>query len=131
MKRMFRDCSNIRTINMRYLTTSKVTDMPNMFNWEKFNKINIENLKTGDLKNMMGIFRGIKYINSIDVSKIDTSQVENMSYMLSDCNYVSEFNSANFIANTFSYNRYLSTVNLSSFCTTQDSIIIIIFYFIY
>ena len=80
---------------------------------------------------MMGIFRGIKYINSIDVSKIDTSQVENMSYMLSDCNYVSEFNSANFIANTFSYNRYLSTVNLSSFCTTQDSIIIIIFYFIY
>ena len=130
MKRMFRDCSNIRTINMRYLTTSKVTDMPNMFNWEKFNKINIENLKTGDLKNMMGIFRGIKYINSIDVSKIDTSQVENMSYMLSDCNYVSEFNSANFIANTFSYNRYLSTVNLSSFCTTQDSIIII-FYFIY
>ena len=77
-------------MNTRYLTTSKITDISNIFK-------NCGNFKTGIVKNMMGAFRGIKYINSIDVSKFGSSQVEDMSYMINYCNCLSEYNLANLI----------------------------------
>lgn len=84
---MCNGCYVIETINAKGLDTSNVTNMNGMFfSCNKLTKIDgIEDFNTSKVTDMSIMFRNDTKLTTLDLSKWDTSNVTNMSSMFDGC----------------------------------------------
>ena len=127
MNSMFRNISNLATINLSNFDTSKVTNMSYMFfNTSSLTSLNLSNFNTSQVVNMDSIFRGMTNLAAIDLSNFDTSSVTDMSSMFSDMHNLTTLNLSNFNTSKVKYmNRMfsdmhnLTALNLFNFDTSK------------
>lgn len=79
MTYMFNNTKKVSTLATENWDVSKVTSMENMFNdAQKLTNLNISKWKTTALTNMKNIFMHCENLNSLDVSNLDVSKVTTM-----------------------------------------------------
>ena len=91
MSHMFDGCLNIASLYIRGFIVTNVTDMSYMFaNCKSIEELDFRAFETTSLKNMSHMFDGceklslIKYSSNLGI-KIDTSGVEDISYVFANC----------------------------------------------
>lgn len=139
MQGMFCRSQNIVNLDLSSFNTSKVTDMSSMFacthpNWPhitneymKLTNINFgNNFDTSNVKNMLFMFRGCKYLISLDVTKFNTSNVTNMSYMFRYCSGLTTLDVTKFdtstvtnMSNMFEACSGLASLDVTKFNTSN------------
>ena len=86
MEYMFKECSNLTSIDLSNFDTSKVTDMGFMLdNCSNLTSLDLSNFDTSNVTNMTSMFTKCSKLTSLDVSNFDTSNVRDMSVMFEDC----------------------------------------------
>ena len=101
MKWMFYGCSDLKTLDVTFFDTSRVTMMQAMFReCADLTELDLSSFDTSRVMNMAQMFSSCAELEYIDLSHFDTSSLENMSYMFSAC-------------------KYLRSVDVSSFDTSK------------
>ena len=86
MSSMFYGCYGLTSINLSKLDMSNVTDMSYMFgSCGSLTSINLSGLKTSNVTDMSNMFYDCYRLTSIDLSGLKTSNVTNMSSMFYCC----------------------------------------------
>lgn len=100
---MFKDCTNLTSLNLNGLNTSNVTDMISMFyNCSKLTSLYLDNFDTSSVTDMGSMFGFCNGLTRLDLSNFDTSDVTSMNGMFEQC-------------------MKLTTLDLSSFDTSKVS----------
>ena len=133
----FYDMENLAEIEgLKYLNTSKVTNMSCMFyGCASLKSIDLSSFDTRNVTSMDAMFYNCKSITSLDLSKFDTQNVTDMQMMFLQCtsltsiNFSSSFNTKNI---TCTYGMFaecssLTTLDLSSFDTQNVTIMQMMF----
>ena len=127
----FAGFSEMTSIDLSALDTSKVTDIGGMFeNCRGLTSLDVSNFDTSQVTNMSGMFAGCNKLTSLDVSNFDTSQVTDMSGMFSGefggLMNIEEINISNFdtsevtnMARMFSDCSSLTSLDVSNFDTSK------------
>ena len=91
---MFRNCQNIKNIDLSFFDSSNVTSMKYMFGkCINLEKINLKNLNTENVKDMSYMFNKCKNLKIIDFpSSFSTKNVINMNGMFHNCDNLSKIN---------------------------------------
>ena len=124
---MFYGCSNMVSINLSGLDTSKVTSMGSMFSGcSSLSSLDVSGFDTSQVTSMRSMFLGCSGLTSLDVSRFDTSQVTDLSSMFKDCSSltgldVSGFNTSKVehMASMFNNCKGLTSLDVSGFDTSQ------------
>lgn len=120
--------TNVTTIDLTNLDTSKMTKMNAMFKGcsSLANIIGIDKINTSSVTTMYEMFKGCAFLNKLDLSGFDTSSVQNMSSMFEDCIALRELNVSSFNTSNVTnmglmfYNcKDLLQLDVSSFDTTK------------
>ena len=83
--------------NLRYLDTSKMTDMTGMFyHCSLLKELDLSNFNTSQVTNMYMMFSWLARVASLDLSKFNTTKVTNMSNMFDNCSMMSSIDLTNF-----------------------------------
>ena len=94
---IFYGLTNIKEIDLSNLDTSKVKNMLNMFNGCKnLERIYFGNINTSLVQNMENLFRGCNKLESIDLSNFDTSSVTTMQSLFHYCHSLKSIDVSNF-----------------------------------
>lgn len=89
MKWMFYGCSELKTLDVTFFDTSRVTMMQAMFReCADLTELDLSSFDTSRVQNMAQMFSSCSELEYIDLSHFDTSSLENMSYMFSACKYL-------------------------------------------
>ena len=97
METMFSRMSNLTTLNLSNFDTSKVTSMIGMFfDTHELTSLNVSNFDTSNVTDMSRMFGALSSLTSLNVSNFDTSQVTNMSYMFDSVSNLLTLNVSNF-----------------------------------
>ena len=112
---------------MKYLNTSNVTYMSNMFfGCSSLTSLDVSNFDTSNVTSMFEMFYHCSGLTSLDVSNFDTSNVTSMRYMFSGCNDLSSLDVSNFDTSNvtemdfmFSFCKSLTSLNVSNFDTSN------------
>ena len=113
--------------NLKFLDTSKATNMGNMFyNCIELTSLDLSNFDTSNVTNMGAMFSYCGKLTSLDVSKFDTSKVTDMGYMFYNCSAltsldVSNFNTSNVTNMKRMFNNCfaLTSLDVSKFDTSK------------
>ena len=124
---MFRDCINLKIIDLTNLNTSKVTDMGSMFNGcNALETLDVSGFNTSKVKYMGFMFDGCSTLETLDVSGFNTSNVTNMADMFVGCSSlesldVSSFNTSKvkYMSEMFMNCESLEDLDVSSFNTSN------------
>ena len=77
---MFKDCINIKEIDVSKCDFSEVTSMSNMFEGcQNLEKIEFGNIATSSVTNMDSMFSGCTKLEEIDVTRFNTERVQSMN----------------------------------------------------
>lgn len=114
-------------VGFKYLDTSEVTDMMNMFQGcSSLEELDLSSLKTGNVKRMVGMFWNCTSLKKLNVSKFDTRNVTEMTEMFTNCSQLEEldvsgFNTGNVysIQEMFSNCANLKRLDLRNFDTSN------------
>ena len=125
--RMFRDLSNLISLDVSSFDTSKVTNMEAMFaGMPNLTTLNLSNFDTSKVTDMEAMFGYMYGLTSLNISNFDTSQVTNMRDMFSNMRNLTSLNLTNFNTSKvtdmramFGYMYGLSSLNLTNFDTSQ------------
>ena len=125
--RMFRDLSNLISLDVSSFDTSKVTRMNSMFEGvSRLTTLNLSNFDTSKVTDMEAMFGYMYGLSSLNITNFDTSQVTNMRDMFSNMRNLTSLNLSNFNTSKvadmramFGYMYGLSSLNLSNFDTSQ------------
>ncbi len=83
---MFRDCTNIKALDLSRLDTSQTTSMDYMFHGcSSLATINTSGWDTQNVTSMDRMFRKCTALTGVDVANWDTSRVQNMCGMFDQC----------------------------------------------
>ena len=92
----------------------------------KLTSIDLSNLDTSNVTNMVDMFRGCSSLTSLDISGFDTSKVTNMATMFDRCSKLISLDLSNFdtsnvtdMSNMFRGCSSLTNIDLSSFNTVN------------
>ena len=86
MGSMFVNCKNLVSLDLSGFDTSNVKDMQNMFDGcSSLTSLNLKGFDTSQVKTMYAMFHGCSSLTSLDLSDFDTSNVTDMHYMFYDC----------------------------------------------
>ena len=86
MSQMFRNCSNLTSLDVSNWDTSKVTSMYYTFQeCNKLTQLDLSNFNTNKVISLMGTFYNCSNLISLDVSNWDTSNVNTMNSMFWRC----------------------------------------------
>ena len=125
--RMFRDLSNLISLDVSSFDTSKVTNMEAMFaGMPSLTSLNLSNFDTSKVTRMNSMFEGASRLTTLNLSNFNTSQVTDMEamfgymYGLTSLN-ISSFNTSQVtnMRDMFSNMRNLTSLNLSNFNTSK------------
>lgn len=97
MAQMFSGCSGLSSIDVSKFDTNNVLDMQEMFaNCENISNLDISNFDTSNVKTMEKMFLGCKSLETLNVSNFNTENVTNMKYMFSNIEKVKNLDLSNF-----------------------------------
>ncbi len=83
---MFNACSALTSLDVSRFDTSNVTDMTYVFcDCPSLTSIDLSGFDTSNVTSMYGMFSKCSALTSIDLSGFDTSKVTDMTYMFSRC----------------------------------------------
>lgn len=122
---MFRNFSNVESIDLTGFDTSAVESMRLMFlGCEKLKSLDLSGFKTSNVTEMRDMFSGCASLTSLDLSGFDTSQVGNMENMFNGCSSLKSLNVSSFNTSRvtsmgwmFYGCKSLESLDLSSFST--------------
>ena len=125
--RMFRDLSNLISLDVSSFDTSQVTNMEAMFaGMSNLTSLNLSNFDTSKVTRMNSMFEGVSRLTTLDLSNFDTSQVTNMEAMFGYMYGLTSLNISNFntsqvtnMRDMFSNMRNLTSLNLTNFDTSK------------
>ena len=124
--RMFRDLSNLISLDVSSFDTSKVTNMEAMFaGMPSLTTLNLSNFDTSKVTSMIGMFFDTHELTSLNVSSFDTSNVTDMSRMFGALNLttldLSNFDTSKVtnMSGMFDDMRSLISLNVSNFDTSK------------
>ena len=125
--RMFRDLSNLISLDVSSFDTSQVTNMEAMFaGMSNLTSLNLSNFDTSKVTRMNSMFEGVSRLTTLDLSNFDTSQVTNMEAMFGYMYGLTSLSISNFntsqvtnMRDMFSNMRNLTSLNLSNFKTSK------------
>ena len=121
---LFKDCSNLISIDLSSFDTKKVTNMSDMFSGcENLKSINLSHFNTENVTNMSYMFEKCKNLKEINLSSFNTENVTNMSYMFWECDKLEKIifsdsfktKKVKIMNNMFSSCKKLKSLDLSSF----------------
>lgn len=122
--------------DMTHLDASKFTRMDELFtHCARIESIDMSNLNTSNVTDMAGMFESCSSAVSINFSGFDTSNVTNMNNMFNGCSKLEKIiglpylvRSSCKILPSFTWDRALTTLNLSEWNTTNVKQISLTFY---
>ena len=98
MSNMFNGCVKLSSINLSGWVTSKVMDMANMFNnCEQLKTIDVSHFDTSKVTDMRQMFRVCQALTSLDLSHFDVSNVTLINQMFNNCYSLKSLNISNWI----------------------------------
>ena len=125
MSKFFMDCKKLKniTVDWSQKDLSKVTDIKRMFrNCESLVSIDLSGFDAGNATDMYALFEKCTGLEDIDLTGFDTSSAVNMSYMFNKCEKLTELDLGSFdtsnvetMERMFEYCSALTTVDISSF----------------
>ncbi len=116
----FFEFSNMTSIDLSALDTSKTTDMSAMFAGNSLTSLDVSNFDTSNVTNMSAMFSSCSSLISLNVSNFNTSNVTNMSGMFSSCSSLISLNVSNFnTSNVTDMNGMFQGINLTSLDLTS------------
>lgn len=94
----FNDWRNMKSIKgMEYLNTSMAWNMRYMFSYcSNLTNLDLSNLKTDKVREMIGMFTHCSSLTSLDVSRFQTDNVKYMQYMFYGCSGLSSLDLSSF-----------------------------------
>ena len=124
---MFSGANKIKTIDLSYFDTSKVTSMKQMFQQcYSLVYINFTNFRTSNVTDMGTMFHSCTSLFSLDLNMFDTSKVNNMELMFKECKTLTYLNinkfdtsSVNNMREMFKDCFNLTFLDLSNFDTSK------------
>ena len=127
MSGMFKDCDELKDIDLKNINTSKVRNMSLMFSGcSGLTSLDLSSFNTSNVSGMSSMFSGCSGLTSLDLSNFDTSKVTNMRNMFSGCTALTSINLSSFdtsnvfdMAWMFSGCRMLNNLNVSNFNTSK------------
>ena len=125
--RMFRDLSNLISLDVSSFDTSKVTNMEAMFaGMPSLTSLNLSNFDTSKVTRMNSMFEGASRLTTLNLSNFDTSKVTDMEAMFGYMYGLTSLNISSFdtsqvtnMRDMFSNIRNLTSLNLTNFDTSQ------------
>ena len=125
--RMFRDLSNLISLDVSNFDTSKVTNMEAMFaGMPSLTTLNLSNFDTSKVTRMNSMFEGVSRLTTLNLSNFDTSKVTNMEAMFGYMYGLTSLNISNFntsqvtnMRDMFSNIRNLTSLSLTNFDTSK------------
>ena len=125
--RMFRDLSNLISLDVSSFDTSKVTNMEAMFaGMPSLTTLNLSNFDTSKVTRMNSMFEGVSRLTTLNLSNFDTSKVTDMEAMFGYMYGLTSLNISNFdtsqvtnMRDMFSNMRNLTSLNLTNFDTSK------------
>ena len=125
--RMFRDLSNLISLDVSSFDTSKVTNMEAMFaGMPSLTSLNLSNFDTSKVTRMNSMFEGASRLTTLNLSNFDTSKVTDMEAMFGYMYGLTSLNISSFdtsqvtnMRDMFSNIRNLTSLNLSNFNTSK------------
>ena len=125
--RMFRDLSNLISLDVSSFDTSQVTNMEAMFaGMPNLTTLNLSNFNTSQVTSMISMFEGMSRLTTLNLSNFDTSRVTNMEAMFGYMYGLTSLNISSFdtsqvtnMRDMFSNIRNLTSLNLSNFNTSK------------
>ncbi len=93
---MFRNCSNLKSVDLSMFNTEKVTTMCRMFALcTSIEKINISSFNTEEVTNMSGMFYNCGNLKQLDVNNFNTENVTTMGSMFANCSNLEKLDISN------------------------------------
>ena len=125
--RMFRDLSNLISLDVPSFDTSKVINMEAMFaGMPSLTSLNLSNFDTSKVTRMNSMFEGVSRLTTLNLSNFDTSKVTNMEAMFGYMYGLTSLNISNFntsqvtnMRDMFSNIRNLTSLSLTNFDTSK------------
>ena len=125
--RMFFRMSNLTSLNISNLDTSKVTNMRSMFDGvSRLISLGLFNFDTSQVTNMNSMFYGMSSLTSLNLSNFNTSNVTDMREMFFGTRSLASLNLSNFDTSNvtdmsfmFFNSSKLTSLNLSNFNTSK------------
>ena len=126
-KGMFKDCLNLKFINLSYFKTNNVSDFSYMFdNCKTLSNINISHFDTRKARDISYIFSNCTSLSSILLDSFNTSKVEDMTGLFYGCSYLTSIDLTHFdthevkyMLNMFGGCSSLRSIDISNFDTKQ------------
>ena len=103
MQAMFRNCSNLTSLDLSGFDTSQVTSMFNMlYDCPGLTDLDLSGFDTSRVTNMNDMFYGCYGLTSLDLSGFDTSQMSSVNDMFFSCSSLRLLVISNNMSNTLS-----------------------------
>ena len=88
---MFKDCRELKKVDLRGFNTSKVTQMKSLFqNCPSLVSVDLSDFNTENVTSIDYMFDGCSSLDSLDVSNFNTINVTSMSNIFGNCNNLTE-----------------------------------------
>lgn len=97
MTGMFQNLSGLTTLSIGNFNTSNVTSMDSMFaGLSSMTSLNLKHFNTQNVTSMKAMFSGMSQLSSLDMGNFDTSNCTDMSKMFMECSHLKSVNIENF-----------------------------------
>jgi len=94
---MFDNCKSLSSLDISNFNTKKATDISYMFsNCISLSSINLESFNTINIIDMSGLFYGCTSLSSIDLTNFNTKNVQYMLYMFYECSSLNSIDISSF-----------------------------------
>ena len=104
---------------IEYFIKKNLTRTNHMFSdCEYLTKLNLSNLNTQNVENMSHMFYNCKSLTDLDLSDFDTQNVTNISYMFYNCNSLKNLNLSD-----FKINKGTEVKNIFAYCDSLMDLI--------
>ena len=119
MRYMFRGCSSLTSLDLSSFNIENVITMENMFyECSSLTSLDLSSFNTVNLINMNGMFSGCSSLTSLDLSSFNTSSVEDMGNVFVRCSSLTSLDLSSF--NTSSVNNMGGMFSECSSLTSLD-----------
>jgi len=93
---MFRNCSNLKSVDLSTFNTEKVTTMHAMFAYcTRIENINMSSFNTKEVTNMSAMFYNCGQLKQLDVNNFNTENVTTMASMFANCSNLEKLDISN------------------------------------
>ncbi len=85
MSYMFSSCAKLTDLDLTNFNTERVTNMQRMFSDAGIKYLDLSRFDTSSLEDMWGMFYGCTSLGVLDISGFDTANVTSMGYLFEEC----------------------------------------------